>query len=74
MPTEHDFYEALNDGRWQPELKYSEDDKGYKVSYDQGDGTVVEKVSVWSISQAEGDLLEELREGVLEGKYFPVQG
>lgn len=45
----------------------------FYAKYNQGDGTVVERTSKWSVSQAEGDLMEELREGALRGDYFPLQ-
>lgn len=77
MPTQHEFYESLLDGRWQPEIKHrvnsTKNETSYVASYVQGD-QVVERSSVWSASQAEEDLMEELRRGTLEGDYYPVQG
>ena len=71
MPTQHDYYEALREGRWRPEIEIEGDeDKGYKATYRQGHGEVltVESPYKW---QVEGDLMEKLSAGVLEGKYFP---
>lgn len=77
MPTQHDFYEALLEGRWQPEIsmgqKGDKNETLFYAEYNQGDGTVVERTSKWSVTQAEGDLMEELREGALRGDYFPLQ-
>jgi hypothetical protein len=70
MPTQHDWYEALREGRWRPQIDITETKDGYEASYKQGE-TVVTKKSPWSANQAEGDLMEELFEGTLEGKYFP---
>jgi len=70
MPTQHDFYEALREGRWRPEITLSEDKGEFVATYKQGEDTV-SKRSKWSTSQAEGDLMEELYNGTLEGKYFP---
>jgi hypothetical protein len=71
VPTQYDFYEALREGRWKPEIKLSEDKNEYVAKYTQGDLSV-EKRSKWSVTQAEGDLMEELAQGTLEGKYFPT--
>ena len=73
MPTQHDFYEALLEGRWQPEITLREEKNEHVAQYKQGD-LVVERRSKWSVTQAEGDLMEELRRGALEGDYYPIQG
>ena len=74
MPTQYDYYEALVEGRWQPEILHNKTEiKGeteFVASYKQGN-KIIERKSPWSISQAEGDLLEELKRGTLEGDYFP---
>lgn len=72
MPTEHDFYSALLEGRWQPEIELEQIKDTYVARYRQGE-TVVERSSPWSANQAEGDLMEEIRRGALEGEYFPIQ-
>lgn len=70
MPTQNDYCEALLDGRWQPELKHSEKNGEYIVSYKQGE-TVVERTSKYSFIDAEDNLRAELMRGALEGEYFP---
>jgi hypothetical protein len=70
MPTNNDIYEALREGRWRPEINVVETDKGYEATYVQGD-QVIKKFSKWNAQQAETDVLEEIFDGVIEGKYFP---
>ena len=71
MPTEHDFYEALREGRWQPHVDLGEDKGEFYASYSQDKDTVVIKRSKYSSQQAQDDLREELLNGTLEGKYYP---
>ena len=70
MPTQHEYYEALREGRWRPEIDLRVVKDGFSATYTQGE-TKIEKISKWSPSQAEEDLMEELYNGTLEGKYFP---
>ena len=71
MPTEHDFYEAFIEGRWQPEVETKETPNGeWVATYTQGEETLSAS-SKWNEQQALDNLSEKLRNGILEGKYFP---
>jgi hypothetical protein len=74
MPTNHDWYEALNEGRWQPEIETGIGGEGNKsyfyARYKQGE-EVVEVKSNFDPMDAENNLMQELRQGTLEGKYYP---
>lgn len=74
MPTNGDYYDALLEGRWRPEIevgvKGEPKKEEFYARYTQGE-TVVEETSPWNPAQAEENLMRTLREGVLEGKYYP---
>lgn len=71
MPTQHDYYDALREGRWRPEITVEGNETdGYKATYKQNndESLTVESPYRW---QVEADLMDKLYEGVLDGKYFP---
>ena len=70
MNTNNDFYEALMDGRWQPEVMVKAEDDKWVATYAQGE-TVVSRSSKWSEQEAIDNLRAELLRGTLEGEYFP---
>lgn len=70
MTTPNELYEALIDGRWQPEIQLDEKNNKYVASYKQGEKTI-SKESEYSAFQAQTDLINELKRGTLEGEYFP---
>lgn len=73
MTTNIDFYDALMDGRWQPEIELFEDKNTFGARYVQGD-KVVEKTSHFDFQDAQNQLHDELRRGTLEGEYYPLMG
>lgn len=71
MTTPNEFYEALLDGRWQPQIELKSENDKYIASYTQGD-KVVSRESEHSEFQAQTDLINEIKRGTLEGEYFPT--
>ena len=74
MPTNNDWYEALLEGRWRPEIEVGvageTKNPYFYAKYMQGDKEV-KRTSVHGPLQAEDDLMSEIRRGVLEGEYYP---
>ncbi len=75
MPTNHDWHDALIEGRWRPEIETGVSGEAEKphfyARYRQGD-EVLETKSPYSPMQAEDDLMSQLRQGTLDGKYYPT--
>lgn len=71
MLTQHDYYEALREGRWRPEIEIEGNEtEGYKAKYVQNKDNILEVTSPYR-SQVEDDLMAKLYEGILDGKYYP---
>jgi len=74
MATNGDWYEALVEGRWRPEIETGVgEEKGvnyFYARYKQGDEKV-ETRSIYGPLDAESDCMERIKEGTLEGKFYP---
>ena len=76
MSSNNEFYDALMDGRWQPDINLREEETKsgteFIAEYVQGELTV-RRSSKWNVTDAESQLHDELRRGALEGEYYPIQ-